>query len=82
MIELNVLVIGRQEDAETEKLLSFLNQKEIPHAFQKTGEYFDAPLPACCIGKYQTHGIEESLERIEGFYKIARMQNEKQRLRN
>lgn len=69
-MELNVLVVGKSFE-ESEKILTLLNKEQIPHVFQEVGEHFDAPLPACYVGQFQTYGMEESLERIIDYYETT-----------
>ena len=75
-MSLQVLVVGRSSN-EAEPILNFLNNEEIPHIFQEAGRDFDAIIPACYVGQYQTLGVEESLEKIKGYFHMTRVNFEK-----
>ena len=65
---LTVLVVGKN-DAETGKLLSFLNQEEIPHQFQEVGEDYLGKIPMSCVEEHEIYGVDEdSLRAIRIFY--------------
>ena len=71
-MDFNVLVAGKRNSLETEPLLTFLNQEEIPHSFVEIGEDFDAKIPASYIGGYQVYGSDkDSLKQIKDFYEIT-----------
>lgn len=66
--DLSVLVVGTKK--ETEGVLSFLRQQEIPiqfHELEKENN-FDAQTPAAYCGQFQAYGELEILKNISRYY--------------
>ena len=72
VLDLSVLVVGTEQ--ETRKILSFLNQQEIPLLFHELGEKnnFDAQTPVAYCGQYQAYGERDILEKTPNHYFLSK----------
>jgi len=72
-MEISVLLAGKN-DGETAMIKRHLKVKKIPYKFREIEDVFEyliPELPACYVGERQTFGVQESLEKIENFYKAS-----------
>lgn len=72
-MKISVLLAGRDEK-ETGIVKRHLERKKIPYKFREIEDVFNLgffvpELPACYVGEYQTFGVQETLDKIENFYK-------------